>query len=417
MVSFDPTVTRRATGTKVAHGTMREVNRSIVLDILREGRPVSRVELARRTRLSKPTVSSIVEDLLGAGLVREVGVDPAMHRTGRPPSLLVYNERAVAFAGIQFGVSTTHVAVADGLGGIVASETVPAVRGDARQSVRDAHRALRAAIARSGMKRDQLRAAGVAVPGLVDPQTGACTIAPNLDWHDAPPIQDLVGSAVGVPAVVANSTHAAAIAESHLRGEEHRVLVWVYAGSGVGAGIVLDGTLFTGATGYAGELGHSPAVEDGLPCSCGNRGCLETVASSGAIVRRATELIRSGADGDLRRRRRGLTADVVAELAAQGDGSAAAVMREAGEYLGRGIAYLANVLSPSVVVLGGPLVMMSETYVEAARDSATRHALPAERLRVEVTSVGPDAPLLGVVQLAMGLATPSYRVIDHALLG
>jgi len=416
VVNMDPTVTRRATGTKVAHGTMREVNRSIVLDILREGRPVSRVELARRTRLSKPTVSSIVEDLVGDGLVREVGVDPSLHRTGRPPSLLVYNERAVAFAGIQFGVSTTHVAVADGLGAIVASETVPAVRGDARQSVRDAQKALRQAIARSGMRREQIRAAGVAVPGLVDPQTGACTIAPNLDWHDAP-IQDLVQSALGVSAVVANSTHAAAMAEARLRGEEHRVLVWVYAGSGVGAGIVLDGALFTGATGYAGELGHSPVVENGLRCSCGNRGCLETVASSGAIVRHASELVRSGADGGLRRRRRGLSADVVAELAAQGDGSAVAVMREAGEHLGRGIAYLANVLSPSLVVLGGPLVMMSETYVDAVRDSVARHALPAEAVRVEVTAVGPDAPLLGVLQLAMGSATPSYRVLDHALLG
>jgi N-acetylglucosamine repressor len=413
-VSTDQPATRRATGTKVAHGMMREVNRSIVLDILREGQPVSRVELARRTRLSKPTVSSIVEDLVGTGLVREVGTDPASHRTGRPPSLLVYNERAVAFAGIQFGVNTTHVAVADGLGNLVATATTSAVHGDPDQSVRDAQKALRGAITKSGIKRDQLRAVGVAVPGLVDPHSGVTAIAPNIDWHDAP-IRQRVQSALGVPTVVANSTHAAAIAEARLGSREQRALVWVYAGSGVGAGVVLDGVLFTGAGGFAGEVGHSPVVENGVRCSCGNRGCLETVASTAAIVRRAGELVKGGADGALKKHRRGLTADVVAQLAADGDKNALVAIREAGDHLGRGIAYLVNVLSPSIVVLGGPLVMMSEAYVDAARTSLTRHALPAETVPVEVTALGPRAPLLGVVQLAMGLATPSYRVVDQVL--
>jgi len=415
-VSSDRTASRRATGTKVAHGMMREVNRSIVLDILREGQPVSRVELARRTRLSKPTVSSIVEDLVGAGLVRETGADPATHRTGRPPSLLVYNERAVAFAGIQFGVNTTHVAVTDGLGNLVSTATTPAVHGDVDQSVRDAQKALRQAISRSGVKREQVRGAGVAVPGLVDPSSGVCAIAPNLDWHDVP-IRQRVQAAVGAPTVVANSTHAAAIAESRLRGEEHRVLVWVYAGSGIGAGVVLDGTLFSGATGYAGEVGHSPVVENGVRCSCGNRGCLETVASSQAIVRHAGELLKSGGESSrLQRGRRRLTADMVVELARDGDAVALRAVREAGDQLGRGIAYLVNVLSPSIVVLGGPLVA-SEAYVEAAQASAARHCLPAEAVAVETTAIGPDAPLLGAIQLAMGQATPSFRVVDQALLG
>lgn len=405
----------RAAGTKVAHGTMREVNRSLVLDILREGRPVSRVELARRTRLSKPTVSSIVEDLVGAGLVREVGADSTAHRTGRPPSLLVYNEHSAAFVGIQFGVNTTHIAIADGLGNLVASATTAAVHGDADQSVRDAQKALRQAIGRSGVKREQVRAVGVAVPGLVDPASGLCTIAPNLDWHDVP-IRQRIQTAVGAPAVVANSTHAAAIAEARLRGEEQRALVWVYAGSGVGAGTVLDGVLFTGATGYAGEVGHSPAVQNGVRCSCGSRGCLETVASTQAIVRRAGELAREAGGAELRRHRRGLSAEVVAELAANGDGAARQAITEAGEHLGRGIASLVNVLNPSVVVLGGPLVQMDE-YVEAARASAARHWLAAEAVPVEVTAIGPDAPLLGAIQLAMGQATRSFRVVDQGLIG
>jgi predicted NBD/HSP70 family sugar kinase len=401
---------RRAAGTKVAHHTMREVNRSIVLDILREGRAVSRVELARRTGLSKPTVSSIIEDLVGGGLVREMGAETPTHRTGRPPSLLVYNERAVAFAGIQFGVNTTHVAIADGLGNLVATSTTPAVHGDLDQSVRDAQRALREAMTSAGVRRSQLRGAGIAVPGLVDVATGRCIVAPNIGWRDAP-VRQRIEAALRVPVVVANSTHAAAIAEARLSGAEYASLVWVYAGSGVGAGIVVDGALFTGPRGFAGEIGHAPAIDNGVRCSCGNRGCVETMAGTTAIARLAEEAIERGAGPALTKHRGQVTAEVVARLADQGDPDALAVIGEAGDHLGRAIAYVIDTLSPTAVVMGGPLAMMSGAYVDAVRASVARHALPVEPVPVQLTALGPHAPLLGVVQLTMGRATPSYRVV------
>lgn len=390
---------------------MREVNRSIVLDILREGKPVSRVELARRTRLSKPTVSSIVEDLTAAGLVREVGTDTASHGTGRPPSLLVYNERAVGFAGIQFGVNTTHVAVADGLGKIVVEVPVAAVHGDFEQSVRDAQRALRLAVSRSGMRRDQVRAAGVAVAGMVDAGTGVCILAPNIEWHDAP-VRQRLEQALRMPVVVAPSTHAAALAELRLTGEQaRRGLVWVYAGSGIGCAMVVGGQVFTGTRGLAGEIGHAPMIEDGPRCLCGKRGCLETMASTTAIVRTAAEAIKAGEATTLPRR--SLTSDVVAQHAAAGDPVAQRAVGSAGDYLGRGIAYLVNVLNPDLVVIGGPLAHMSPLYVEAARDSARRHSLAAEAVEVRATRLAGPAPLLGVIQLAIEAATPSYRVVDR----
>jgi predicted NBD/HSP70 family sugar kinase len=410
-VSTGETPARRAPGIKVAHHTMREVNRSIVLDILREGRPVSRVELSRRTGLSKPTVSSIIEDLVAGRLVREMGTEATTHRTGRPPSLLVYNERAVAFAGIQFGVNTTHVAIADGLGNLVATSTTPAVHGDLDQSVRDAQKALRAATASAGVKRDQLRGVGIAVPGLVDVDTGRCIVAPNLQWRDAP-VRQRIEAALRVPAVVANSTHAAAMAEARLSGTGYASLVWVYAGTGVGAGIVVDGALFTGARGFAGEIGHAPAIDNGVRCSCGNRGCVETMAGTTAIARLAAEAVERGAGPTLSKHRGQLTAELVARLADDGDPDALAIIGEAGDHLGRAIAYVIDVLSPTAVVLGGPLAMMSGVYVDAVRASVARHALPVEPVPVQLTALGPHAPLLGVVQLAMGRATPSYRVVS-----
>ena len=411
-VSTDQGVTWRAPGTKVAHGLMREVNRSIVLDILREGVPVSRVELARRTRLSKPTVSSIVEDLTSAGLVREVGADAASHGTGRPPSLLLYNERAIGFAGIQFGVHTTHVAVADGLGRIIAEIRVPAVQGDFEQSVQGAQRALRQAIGRSTLRRDQVHSAGVAVAGMIEAETGTCILAPNIGWRDVA-VRQRLEQALRMPVVVASSTHAAALAELRLTGQEkRRCLVWVYAGSGIGCAIVADGQLFTGRRGLAGEIGHAPMVEGGQRCECGKYGCLETVASAGAVVRTATAAIRSGEQTSLPKRGGALTADMVAQHAAAGDAVAHRAMSEAGDHLGRGIACVVNLLNPDLVVIGGPLAGMSEVYVEAALASAERNTLTAEAVEVRTTRLGDQAPLLGVIQLAVGAATPSYRVVD-----
>jgi predicted NBD/HSP70 family sugar kinase len=407
----DEGVTWRAPGTKVAHSVMREVNRSIVLDILREGEPVSRVELARRTHLSKPTVSSIIEDLVAAGLVREVGFGATSH-SGRPPSLLLYNDRAIGFAGIQFGVNTTHVAVADGLGRIIAEVRVPAVHGDFEQSVRDTQRPLRQAITRSTLRRNQVRAAGVAVAGMVDAETGTCILAPNLGWHDVA-VRQRLEKALRMPVVVAPSTHAAALAELRLSGgERRRGLVWVYAGSGIGCAIVVDGQLFTGQRGLAGEIGHAPMVEDGPRCECGKRGCLETVAAAGAVVRSAAAAMRGGEPTSLPTPASGLTADVVARHAATGDAVARRALSEAGDHLGRGIACVVNLLNPDLVVIGGPLAGMSEVYVEAALVSTARNSLAAEAVEVRTTRLGDQAPLLGVIQLALGAATPSYRVVD-----
>lgn len=411
-VSDDQAGGWRAAGTKVAHRTMREVNRSIVLDILREGTPVSRVELARRTRLSKPTVSSIVEDLLAAGVVREMGIDPSTHRTGRPPSLLVYDERSVGFAGIQFGATTTHVAVADGLGSIIVEVQVPAVHGDFERSVRDAGRALRTAITRSGMRREQIRAAGVAVAGMVEASTGRCIMAPNLSWRDVP-VGQRMEAELRMPVIVASSTHAAALAELRLGGvADKRGLLWMYAGTGIGCGVVIDGEVFAGTSGLAGEIGHAPVVEEGgVRCRCGKRGCLETVAGAGAIVRSAVAALRAGRPTSLRRR--GLAADVVLRHAADGDGVALAAVRTAGEHFGRGIAGLVNTLNPDVVVIGGPLAA-SVAYVDAARDAAQQQTLPAQRVPMVTTRLGGQGPLLGVVQLAMGAVTHSVRLIERA---
>lgn len=393
-----------------AHHIMREVNRGIILDILRSGGRMSRVDLARRAGLSKPTVSNIVEALLRENLVREVGTGPSLRQGGRPPSLLEYNGAALSLVGVHFGVHLTHVALADATGAILARVAEPAILGSPRRSVRQVARMVRSLVAGSGDDAGDLHCAGVSVPGPFDLASGRCLVAPNLGWRDAP-VRDLMADALEIPVVAANLTSVAALAEGKLGAARGvRSYAWVYTGTGVGAGLVVNGELFQGGIGVTGEFGHCPAVEDGDLCSCGNRGCLETVAGAAAISRAAREAVQRGEDTLLRDATEEIDAATVARAAARGDRVAQVLLRDAGARLGRGIAYLLNIVGPEMVVIGGPLVQAGQLYLDAIAEAAA-HTLVPSPVRVVASTLGPRAGLLGAVQLAVDSSGRSYRIV------
>ncbi len=406
----ETTLTPATTG---AHHIMREVNRGILLDILRSGGRMSRVDLARRAGLSKPTVSNIVEGLLEENLVREVGTGPSRRQGGRPPSLLEYNGAALSLVGVHLGVHLTHVALADATGAILARVAEPTIPGSPRRSARQVARMVRSLVAGSGDDAGALRCAGVSVPGPVDLATGRCLIAPNLGWRDVP-VRELMAAALDIPVVAANLTSVAALAEGKLGAARGvRSYAWVYTGTGVGAGLVVNGELFHGGIGVTGEFGHCP-TEDGTElCSCGNRGCLETVAGAAAISRAAREAVQRGADTLLRDASEEIDAAVVARAAAQGDPVAQDLLRTAGARLGRGIAYLLNIVGPEMVVIGGPLVQAGDLYLHAIAE-ATAHTLVQAPVPVVASTLGPRAGLLGAVQLAVDSSARSYRIVGAA---
>ncbi len=346
--------------TKAEHRVIREVNRSIVLNLIKSAGQISRVELARQTSLSKPTISGIVDHLIRGGVVREVGSGPSLPQGGRPPAILEYNEAVAAFVGIQFGVHATQAVVADGLGGVLVSVSASARRG-------------------------------------------------NLGWANVD-VRRMLERSLKVRTVVANTTAAAAWAEGRIgvaRGFQN--YVWIYTGTGIGSGIVLNGELFAGSRGFSGELGPSPVGAGNMLCGCGHRGCLETVASAGAVVKAARKLIAAGRSTRLAPR--GLQAVDVATAAADGDALAVEVLTEAGTQLGRGIAYLLNILNPELVIIGGPMAGAGELYLDSIRSSVTRHALAAESVEIRSSSIARGAPLLGVIDMATTASTTGYRIV------
>lgn len=396
---------------KVDSRAMREVNRSIVLDMIRRGGRISRTDLARRSALTKPTVSAIVEDLIASGVVQEVGFGKTVASGGRRARLLQFNESSAAYLGIRFGVHTSTVAVADARGEIRATRDVESIRGKPDILVERVLEIVDDTLAAADTPRERVQSVGVTLPGLVDSDTGVCVLAPNLQWQDYP-IRGMVSERLGVPVVVQNVTNAGAVAEGRIGAAKgYRSFVWLYVGSGVGAGIVLDGHLFYGRQGFSGEIGHCQVVSDGLQCGCGSYGCLETVASGRALERLAAQAVEKGVETSLSGLEKGIEAADVVRAARAGDRFARSLVESAGEYLGKAISYLQNILNPEIVVLGGRLIEAGDDLLTPARKAAAEHALKAESVQIVPSVLLDRAGLVGAVLIAMDQSVQSYRIV------
>lgn len=255
---------------------------------------------------------------------------------------------------------------------------------------------------------DQISAMGIAAPGPIDVGAGLITAPPNLPgWRDVP-LARLMEDGLGIPTHLDNDANAAALAEHRFgAGQRTRHMVYVTASTGIGGGLIVNGELVRGATGAAGEIGHVTILPKGPLCGCGNRGCLEALASGTAIAREARERVSRGAvtvigelaQGDLDR----IDAKLVAEAAAQGDVEARQILDEAMDYLGVGMANLANLLNPELIVIGGGLTKMGERLFEPVRRVIDRRAFrsSAEAVRVVPAQLGDDVGVLGAAAVAM----------------
>jgi len=390
---------------------IREVNRSIILDLVRRGERVSRTELARRSKLTKPTVSAIVDELIVEGVVREVGFGESVAGGGRPARLLEFNDASAAYLGIHFGVRATSVAVADARGTIRLVRARPSAVGSPARSVKAVRALVGEALQAAKVPRTRVEGACATVPGLVDQESGACVLAPNLGWRDFP-LRDALAEAIDMPVIANNITQAAAVAEGRLgaaRGA--RSFVWLYVGSGVGSGVVIDGRVFYGQRGFSGEIGHCPVVEEGPVCGCGRRGCLETVASAMALGRAAEAARTAGEPTVLSAMEGPLDAGAIAEAARDGDRVARRILTEVSEHIGRGISYLLNVLNPEMIVIGGSVAQAGDALFEEVRASVARHALLPKGVEIVPSALGDRAELTGAVLLAMDQNVRSYRIV------
>jgi predicted NBD/HSP70 family sugar kinase/biotin operon repressor len=373
----------------------RERNRDRVVAALREAGAASRAELARRTGLSRTTVASIVGDLQGEGMLveRENG-SGASPRGGRPPRLLFFSRSAGAVLGIDFGKRHLRVAAAD-LSHVIVAEAERPMRTDepADTGLETATALADEVLEEGGISRADVIGVGLGLPGPIDMRSGRVGSSSILPGWVGVRAADELGSRLGLPVQVDNDANLGALAELHWGAAAgRRNAAYLKVATGIGAGLIVDGRLFHGAAGMAGEIGHTIIQEQGPVCRCGKRGCLETLAGSAALV----ELLRGTHGPDL-------TTQQLLEAAAAGDSGARRVLADAGRYIGRAVATLCDLLNPELIVVGGELSKAGEVLLDPLREQVHRHAIPATTRDLEIVPgvLGPRAELLGALALVL----------------
>lgn len=372
----------------------KDHNSRLVLRAIYEYGEVSRADLARLTGLTRATISEVVAELMERGLVEETGHGAVA--IGRTPILL----SVVDDARRVLAISVTNEAVAGALvnlRGAVHQELYRPLPGREGDTVLATIYAVADELLRLADR--PLLGIGINTPGLIDTTTGTVLRAVNFGWEELP-LSALLHQRTGLPVYVANDSHSLALAE-YMFGDAPGSpnLVVIKVGQGIGAGIVLGGHLFSGDGYGAGEIGHLVVNPEGSPCKCGNRGCLETVASSAVILARArahaadpASILGRGAASPAT-----LTMEDVARAVAEGDQAAQAIVAEAGHYLGIAVASLVSVLNVRRILITGRIAPLGTTLRDAVRAELGRRVLPAltHETSIEVRAMPPEAPLLG----------------------
>lgn len=371
---------------------LRQRNRRQILEVVRHRGTTSRADIVKRTGLSSTTVSTLVGQLLSEQVVVELPDRASPTGGGRPARLLGFNPAAGGAVGVHLAHDHVRVGVTD-LGGGVVAEAVTRLDVDhepeSTLSVVAAE-ALRL-IEQAGLRRDGVVGVGIAVSAPVSASTHVVDSGVILAaWQDVDVAAE-IRTRTGFAVEIGNDANLGAVAEHRFGAAQHvDDLVWVMVSDGVGAGLVVDGRLYEGAFGGAGELGHVTVEPGGFVCRCGNRGCLETVAGATALTRALTYT--HGDDITL--------AEVIA-ADRRGDERARRVVHDAGLAVGRALAPICTVLDPALVVIGGD-GSDSDTLVDAVREALATTMTPLRRQPVAVrpSALGAQAEMLGAVALA-----------------
>lgn len=368
--------------------------RQLLLTMIRDTAPITRSDLTRLSGLSRSAVAAAVQRLLDDGLVTESTAVPTGR--GRPATLLRPRAPDGVLVGIDFGHDHVALAVADAHGRVLA-EGREQVDVDTRSSdaLDTAVRLFEEQLRSAGVDRRSVRAVVAAIPGPLDARSGQVQSATILSsWVGMAPAE-LLAERLQVPVHLGNDAELGALGElSFGAGRGIADLLYVKASHGIGAGLVLGGRLYQGATGIAGEIGHTQIDSAGDQCRCGQRGCLEAMVST-SVVRKQLQVsgftVAESAWG-------------LAEVAR--DPVGARVLTEAGRHLGRVVADICNCLNPGRVVLGGQLGAAGEPFATGVRESVSRYAQPAISAAADIrpAELGPRAELMGTLARGMQIA-------------
>lgn len=395
---------------------VKQPNKDVVLDIIRRSpEGISRAEIAEALAVSRATVSGIVDRLIASGIVLERGA--GISRGGRRPIVLKINPEAGHVLGIDLGATHLLVVVSDLSGRVIAESEKHLDIGEGPEvCFEQIEEVVAGLLEQRALKWEQIWAVGMGVPGPVITAHGMVSFPPIMPGWDRFPIRQRLEALWHKPAFVDNDADLGALGEGTFgagRGESN--LAYIKIGTGIGCGILLDGKIYHGVLGTAGEIGHVTISPDGPPCKCGNYGCLEAMAGGRAIAQRAQLAVAAGQPTMLthRNHERPLTDQDVVQAARAGDPLSQQLLSDAGRLIGTALASLINLLNPGLIIIGGRMATAEDLLLGPIREAVQQRSLRAsfQAARIVPAALGRRTIALGAAALAIenGLQLALYQ--------
>lgn len=388
-----------------SNSTIRDINRQIVLNYVRDKEPISRADIARETALQRSTVSIIIETLKADGLIEEIGEGESTG--GRRPTLLRLRAAGVAAIGVDISPLQTTVAMTDLAGRILEREDFPTSPRRERTLEQIAASVKNIKSRATKNMKGVIEGVGVSLPGLVNPSTGHALYIPYFKWREWPIAAEL-SAITGLPVTIDNDANAAALAElwfGRPEVSEPRDFIMVLVAEGIGTGIVFDRQVYRGERSAAGEFGHMIVGQEGpVACSCGNYDCWEAFSSNYAAVGRYNKLA-ARRDG-----KRTMSMKKLVKRALEGEPAAMNALMETARYLGIGISNMIVGLSPEAVVVSGLITQAWPLITGALEETVARsirRGLPSAR--IVPSTLGDQPTLMGAVSLVLARKFAAFR--------
>jgi len=380
-----------------------------ILQLIHSGANNSRLELARLADLSPSSITAIVQRLIKKGLVVES--EPATSQLGRRPIPLQVRRDAAYLVGVDLGSFFLRIVITDINGEIVYRSQARTDMKVGRQRVLEkTFLSIHQAIRESNIPQKLIKGIGIGHSGVIDSEAGIVLSYPRPgqmeEWRNVP-LRDIFEKEFSLPCLLEDSVRTSTIAEKCFgAARELSDFLYIDVGMGIGAGIFLDGKIYRGGGGRAGEFGHITVNENGPLCSCGNTGCLETLASSAAIIQSVRAAIEKGIDSKIRELSDGdldkISIELIAQAASEDDSLAYRVLQGAASYIGIGLANLVNLLNPKVVIFGGALFReIPQLIADPLRRIIKQRSLEksANEVQLAVSTVGAEASALGAARM------------------
>ena len=373
---------------------IRDINQTLLLHLIREQQPISRAEIAKISGLRPGTVSSIINRLIRKGVIYEGAEGPSSG--GRKPKYLFINGENAYVLAIDIGVRETVYAVSDFNGRILKQKALM-TKGRPEVFLKNLCAEIRSTVERNYSK-VPLEAVGVSVPGLINRSTGEVAVSPNLEWNNTP-VRKIIETELGLPVYVENDANAAAFSElwyGPLEEIKFKTLLYILIVDGLGTGLIINGDLHVGSEIGLGGFGHMCIEPNGEMCSCGRKGCWETLASESATVARYHRLMNN---------RNGSVSTSIKDIISQanrGDEKAIAAIEATAEYLGEGIANICHGLSPEIIVIGGDLSGAWNLMEPIIKDKLKSAYIIPSIAKMEVRPASVKQPsLFGAIPIAL----------------